>query len=30
MHHNTLGGHIEITTGTRHQHVFLTVTNSAP
>jgi signal transduction histidine kinase len=30
VHHNTLGGHVEITTGTRHQHAFLTVTNSGP
>lgn len=30
VHHNILGGHVEITTGTRHQHAFLTVTNSGP
>ncbi len=30
IRHNTPGGHVEITTGTRHQHAFLTVTNSGP
>jgi len=30
MHHNTLGGHVQITTGTRHQQAFLTVTNNGP
>jgi signal transduction histidine kinase len=30
IHHNTLGGHVEITTGTRHQHAFLTITNTGP
>jgi signal transduction histidine kinase len=30
IHHNTLGGHVEITTGTRHQRAFLTVTNTGP
>ncbi len=30
IHHNTPGGHVEITTGTRHQHAFLTITNTGP
>ena len=30
IHHNTPGGHVEITTGVRHQHAFVTVTNSGP
>ncbi|MGP0050215.1 MAG: sensor histidine kinase [Solirubrobacteraceae bacterium] len=30
IHHNTRGGHVEITTGTRHQHAFLTITNTGP
>ncbi len=30
IHHNTLGGHVEITAGTRHQHAFLTITNTGP
>lgn len=30
IRHNTAGGHVEITTGTRDQHAFLTVTNSGP
>ena len=30
IHHNTPGGHVEITTETRDQHAFLTVTNSGP
>ncbi|MGO9900013.1 MAG: sensor histidine kinase, partial [Solirubrobacteraceae bacterium] len=30
IHHNTHGGHVEITTGTRHQHAFLTIANTGP
>ncbi len=30
IRHNIPQGHVEITTGTRHQHAFLTVTNSGP
>ncbi len=30
IHHNTPGGHVEITTGTRDQHAFLTITNTGP
>jgi len=30
IRHNTLQGHVQITTGTRDQHAFLTVTNSGP
>ena len=30
MHHNTPHGHVEITTGTRHQNAYLTVTNTGP
>jgi signal transduction histidine kinase len=30
IHHNTPGGHVEITTGVRDQHAFVTVTNSGP
>jgi signal transduction histidine kinase len=30
IHHNILQGDIEITTGVRHQHAFLTVANSGP
>jgi signal transduction histidine kinase len=30
IHHNTAHGHVEITTGTRNQHAFLTVANSGP
>jgi signal transduction histidine kinase len=30
IRHNTPEGHVEVTTGTRHQHAFLTVTNSGP
>jgi len=30
IHHNTLGGRVEITTGVRDQHAFVTVTNSGP
>jgi signal transduction histidine kinase len=30
IHHNTPGGHAEITTGTRNQHAFLTITNGGP
>jgi signal transduction histidine kinase len=30
IHHNTHGGHVEITTGTRQEHAFLTITNTGP
>ncbi len=30
IHHNTLGGHVEIATKTRNQHAVLTVTNTGP
>jgi signal transduction histidine kinase len=30
IRHNLSEGHVEITTGTRHQHAFLVVTNSGP
>jgi signal transduction histidine kinase len=30
MHHNSLGGHVGIATGTRQEHAFVTVTNSGP
>ena len=30
VNHNRPDGHVQITTGTRHQHAFLTVTNSGP
>ena len=30
IHHNTPGGHVEITTATRHEHAYLTVTNTGP
>jgi signal transduction histidine kinase len=30
IRHNTPGGHVEITTGTRDRHAFLAVTNSGP
>jgi signal transduction histidine kinase len=30
IRHNILKGHLEITTGTRHEHAFLTVANSGP
>ena len=30
IRHNIPQGHVEITTGTHHQHAFLTVTNSGP
>ena len=30
VHHNTPRGHVEITTGTRHQHAYLTVENTGP
>jgi len=30
IRHNVPGGHVEITTGVRHQHAFLIVTNSGP
>jgi signal transduction histidine kinase len=30
VHHNAPGGHVEITTGTRHQHVYVTVVNTGP
>ena len=30
MHYNTLGGHVEITTGAQHEHAFLTITNTGP
>jgi signal transduction histidine kinase len=30
IHHNIAHGHVEITTGIRDQHAFLTVTNSGP
>jgi signal transduction histidine kinase len=30
MHHNTPRGHVEITTGTRRQHAYLTVANTGP
>jgi signal transduction histidine kinase len=30
IRHNVPQGHVEITTGTRNQHAFLTVTNSGP
>ncbi len=30
IRHNIPDGHVEITTGTRHEHTFLTVTNSGP
>jgi signal transduction histidine kinase len=30
IRHNVTGGHVEITTGARHQHAFLVVTNSGP
>ena len=30
IRHNIPQGHVEITTGTRHQHAFLAVTNSGP
>jgi signal transduction histidine kinase len=30
IHHNTPGGHIEITTGTRDEHAFVSVANTGP
>ncbi len=30
IRHNNSHGHVEITTGSRHQHAFLTLTNSGP
>jgi signal transduction histidine kinase len=30
IRHNTTGGHVEITTGTRDRHAFLAVTNTGP
>jgi len=30
IRHNTLGGHVEFTTGTRDRHAFLAITNTGP